>query len=62
MKTENITSVKILRHIADLHEAGIIADDAKTNEECEEWHKHGFYWGGNFTKQDGMHFEYARRI
>ena len=26
------------------------------------FHKHGFYWGGNFTKQDGMHFEYARRI
>lgn len=26
------------------------------------FHKHGFYWGGNFTKQDGMHFEYARRL
>ena len=26
------------------------------------FHKHGFYWGGNFTTQDGMHFEYARRI
>lgn len=35
----NIMSAKILRHIADLHEAGIVADDAKTNEEWEEWHK-----------------------
>lgn len=34
-----IMSVKILRHIADLHEAGIIADYAKANEGWEEWHK-----------------------
>lgn len=32
-------SAKILRHIADLHEAGIIADDAKVMEEFEEWIK-----------------------
>ena len=30
-------SARILRHIADLHEAGIIADDAKVAEEYQEW-------------------------
>lgn len=25
-------------------------------------HQHGFYWGGHFTRRDGMHFEIARMI
>ena len=29
-------SVKVLRHIADLHEAGIVADQAKVDEEWAE--------------------------
>ena len=35
----NTMSAKILRHIADLHEAGIVADQAKIDEEFEEWKK-----------------------
>ena len=23
-------------------------------------HRHGFYWGGHFTRRDGMHFEVAK--
>lgn len=25
-------------------------------------HKHGFYWGGHFSRMDGMHFEVAKII
>ena len=25
-------------------------------------HAHGFYWGGHFTRQDGMHFELAKLL
>ena len=25
-------------------------------------HQHGFYWGGHFTRLDGMHFEVARLL
>lgn len=25
-------------------------------------HKHGFYWGGHFSRPDGMHFEIAKLI
>jgi hypothetical protein len=25
-------------------------------------HQNGFYWGGHFQRQDGMHFEVARII
>lgn len=37
METENITSAKILRHIADLHEAGIVADNDETDQIYEQW-------------------------
>ena len=33
----NIMSAKILRHIADLHEAGIMSDQAKVDEEEYEY-------------------------
>jgi len=23
-------------------------------------HDHGFYWGGHFSRSDGMHFEVAK--
>ena len=37
MKTENITSVKVLRHIADLHEAGIVDDEDTIDQIYEQW-------------------------
>lgn len=37
METKNITSAKILRHIADLHEAGIVADNDETDQIYEQW-------------------------
>ena len=40
MKTENITSAKILRHIADLHEAGVVADKDETYQIYKQWDNH----------------------
>ncbi|HBA39063.1 MAG TPA: hypothetical protein DCZ05_04785 [Deltaproteobacteria bacterium] len=25
-------------------------------------HRHSFYWGGHFSRRDGMHFEVARIV
>jgi hypothetical protein len=35
-------------------------ETGSVRELVEIAHKHGFYWGGHFSRPDGMHFEVAR--
>ena len=37
----------------------LIGEKGCTRELVAIAHEHGFYWGGHFTRQDGMHFEVA---
>lgn len=45
---------------------GLNREPAKVGEKGSVWelvelaHKHGFYWGGHFSRKDGMHFEVAK--
>ncbi len=36
--------------------------EGSVRELVEIAHKHGFYWGGHFSRPDGMHFEVAKLI
>ena len=37
----------------------LVGDKGSVRELVPIAHKHGFYWGGHFTRHDGMHFEVA---
>ena len=36
-------------------------DRGSVRELVESANAHGWYWGGHFTRKDGMHFEYGKR-
>jgi hypothetical protein len=38
----------------------IAGKEGSVRELVEIAHQNGFYWGGHFTRKDGMHFEVAR--
>ncbi|NUQ24701.1 MAG: M15 family metallopeptidase [Saprospiraceae bacterium] len=40
----------------------LIGQEGSVRELVKIAHKHGFYWGGHFTRLDGMHFEVAKII
>ncbi|MBB5282932.1 hypothetical protein HNQ92_001058 [Rhabdobacter roseus] len=37
----------------------LVGQKGSVRELVELAHQHGFYWGGHFTRRDGMHFEVA---
>lgn len=39
-----------------------IGDMGSVRELVALAHQHGFYWGGHFSRRDGMHFELARLL
>lgn len=38
----------------------LVGQEGSVRELVPIAHDHGFYWGGHFTRQDGMHFEVAQ--
>lgn len=40
-------------------ESALVGEKGSVRELVPIAHKHGFYWGGHFTRKDGMHFEVA---
>ncbi len=41
------------------HRPALVGKEGSVRELVPLAHQHGFYWGGHFTRLDGMHFEIA---